>query len=109
MTAGQTRVLVLLMVLFGLDVTFNPTLKNNILHGNLSGFAPAYIGLGVGGVALVALAAPAPKVATYIVLAFILMVLIEHSAAWAGLLGQASASLQSLTGSAPASPAQPKK
>lgn len=107
MTDGQTRVLVLLLVLFGLDISFNPTLKNNILHGNLSGFTPAYIGLGVGGVALVALAAPAPKAATYIVLAFIVLALIEHSGAWASMLGNATASLQQLTGSQ--AQAAPKK
>ena len=111
MTDGQTRVLVLLIILFGLDITFNPTLRANLVKGastqDVHTFASAYLGLGLGGVALVALAAPAPKVATYIALAFILMVLIQHSGAWASLLSQASANLQALTGSA--AQAAPKK
>ena len=111
MTSGQTRVLVLLIVLLGLDVTFNPTLRANLIKGastqDVHTFASAYLGLGLGGVALVALAAPAPKVATYIAIAFILIVLLKHSDAWAGMLGKASANLQALTGSAAASPANP--
>lgn len=103
MTPGQTRVLALLAALLGLQIVLNPTFRANTsswLHGQLpSGTATAgYLGWGAAAVALVALAAPAPNLATWITVIFILMNLIEHPQGWSSALGAASSGLASITG-----------
>ena len=107
MSDGQTRVLVLLLTLFGIEALFNPTFRSNLVAGASGKLPPqtmlaGYLGWTIGGVALVALAAPAPRVATYIVLAFILMALLTHPDTYAAALGKATAAMQQLT-TAPAS------
>lgn len=113
MSDGQTRVLVLLLVLFGIEVTFNPTFRGNLAAGASGNLPPqtmlaGFLGWSVGGIALVALAAPAPKAATYIVLAFILMALLTHPQAYSAALGKATAAAQTLT-TAPAQASTTKK
>lgn len=102
MTPGQTRVLVLLGVLLGIQTLFNPTFRGNLAAGAEGKLPPqtmlaGYLGWGVGAVALVALAAPAPRAATYIVLAFILLALLTHPQGYAAALGKATAAMQQLT------------
>lgn len=107
MSDGQTRVLVLLLVLFGIETAFNPTFRGNLVAGASGKLPPqtmlaGYLGWSVGGVALVALAAPAPKAATWIVMIFIALALLTHPDGYAALLGRATAAMTQLT-SAPAS------
>lgn len=102
MSDGQTRVLVLLLALFGLEAWLNPTFRHNLVAGASGNLPPqtmlaGYLGWSVGGIALVALAGPAPRAATYIVLAFILMALLMHPDAYAAALGQVTAAAQQLT------------
>ena len=111
MSDGQTRVLVLLLALFGIEALFNPTFRSNLVAGASGKLPPqtmlaGYLGWTIGGVALVALAAPAPRVATYIVLAFILMALLTHPDTYAAALGKATAAMQQLT-SAPTGASEP--
>lgn len=106
MSDGQTRVLVLLLALFGIEALFNPTFRSNLVAGATGKLPPhtmlaGYLGWTIGGVALVALAAPAPRVATYIVLAFILMALLTHPDTYAAALGKATAAMQQLTAAPP--------
>ena len=110
MTTGQTRVLVLLGVLLGVQALFNPNIAR-ILTGHLNptqqqggalglpGVVIAgYVGTGAAAVALVALAAPAPNLATWIVVLFIVMALLEHPQGWSAALGAATAGVSQLTG-----------
>lgn len=102
MSDGQTRVLVLLLTLFGLQTALNPTFRANLLKGATGNLPPqtmlaGYLGWTVGAIALVALAAPAPKLATYITLAFILLVLLEHPQGYASALGKLSSTMAQLT------------
>ena len=103
MTTGQTRVLVLLGVLFGLETLLNPTFRGNLAKGATGQLASnvvaaGSIGWGVSGVALVALAAPAPRLATWIVVIFIALALLTHSQGWTGALSAASAAMTQLFG-----------
>ncbi|HEY7975735.1 MAG TPA: hypothetical protein VID72_10355 [Ktedonobacterales bacterium] len=113
MSDGQTRVLVLLLTLFGIETLFNPTFRGNLIAG-ASGKLPSqtmlagFLGWSVGGVALVALAAPAPKAATWIVVIFIALALLTHPQLYASALGKATAAMQQLT-TAPASASAQKK
>ena len=107
MSDGQTRVLVLLLTLFGIEAAFNPTFRGNLVAGASGKLPPqtmlaGYLGWSVGGVALVALAAPAPKAATWIVLIFIALALLTHPDTYSAALGKATAAMQQLT-TAPAS------
>ena len=102
MSDGQTRVLVLLLVLFGLETLFNPTFRGNLAAGATGNLPPqtmlaGFLGWSVGGIALVALAAPAPRAATYITLAFILMALLTHPQAYSAALGNLTAGMKTLT------------
>lgn len=110
MTTGQIRVLTLLLVLLGVQAIINPNVRS-VLSGHLtkeqsqsgalgipSVYLAGYIGVGAAAVALVALAAPAPRLATYIVLAFIALALIEHPDAWRQALSQATAGIGAITG-----------
>lgn len=107
MSGGQARVLTLLLVLLGLQLLLNPTFRSN-LQGELLGKVPAqttlagFLGWGVGGLALVALADPAPMASTWIVVLFIITTLLTRSQNWAGALDQATKAMQTLT-TAPAS------
>lgn len=113
MSDGQTRVLVLLLALLGIQIVFNPTFRGNLVAGAEGKLAPqtmlaGYLGWAVGGIALVALAAPAPKAATYIVVAFIVMALLLHPQAYASALGKTTAAIQQLT-TVPAAQTSTKK
>lgn len=103
MTPGQTRVLVLLGVLFGLETLLNPTFRGNLAKGATGQLAPQVfaagaLGWGVSGVALVALAAPAPRLATWVVVIFITLALLTHSQGWTGALSAANAAMAQLFG-----------
>lgn len=110
MTDGQTRVLALLGVLLGLQALINPNVRR-ILSGHLSPteqkggalglpgvYVAGYIGVGAAALALVALAGPAPKLATWIVVIFLALALLEHSDAWSAALSASLAGIQQLTG-----------
>lgn len=103
MTPGQTRVLGLLAALFALHLLINPTFRGNVLDsvtfkGTSHPVLLGYAGWGGAAVALVALAEPAPNAATWIVIAFILMALIQHPQAWTSALGSVTQGLGALTG-----------
>jgi len=84
MTPGQTRVLVLLLLLLGMEVFFNPSLGSqlkSVASGDLrtdQGVLMAFAGYTAGGLALLALAAVADGLATGIVVLLILLVLFSH-------------------------------
>jgi|SRR6185437_8554844 len=98
MTPGQTRVLVLLAVLLGLEMALSPNVRN-VVAGAFGGkqagnnippdqMAAAAFGYGVGGLAVFGLAAVAPRVATGIVLLLIALVLLSNGGPVSGFLGQ---------------------
>ena len=120
MTAGQSRVLVLLLVLLGLEAVVSQPVRT-FAHAaakgqiDLSGFAtPTSGGLGlpgpiaaafgysVGGLALIALAAVAPDVATTFVVLLIVLALVTHGSDFA-VAGQALVNaVQAVSPSTPA-------
>lgn len=113
MSDGQTRVLVLLLVLFGIETAFNPTFRGNLAAGAKGDLPPqtmlaGFLGWSVGGVALVALAAPAPKAATWIVVIFIALALLTHPQGYSAALGKATAAMQQLTRTPAPKPAAQK-
>ena len=104
MTSGQTRVLVLLACLFGLQALINPTFRGNLVKGASGNLPPqtlaaGFVGSGAAAVALVALAAPAPKLATWIVVLFIGMALLTHASSWTGALDTVTRNMNTLFGS----------
>lgn len=94
MSSGQWRVLILLAVLLGVDILVNPTARDTLtraksgdvsgmwsgLADSLAGGVPQMYGWGIGALALVALAAVAPDLATWIVVLFIAIVALSHAA-----------------------------
>lgn len=110
MTPGQTRVLVLLGVLLALQALINPSVRS-VLTGHLTSqqqsggavgipgiYIAGFIGVGASAIALVALASPAPKLATWIVVIFIGLALIEHPQQWTAALSSATQGIVALTG-----------
>ena len=110
MTPGQTRVLVLLGLLLGLEMALSPNVRDAVAglfggkqHGG--GVAPdamaaAAFGYGAGALALFALAAVADRVATGIVLLLILLVLLSNGGPISGFLGQINGGIEALNAGA---------
>lgn len=101
MTPGQTRVLVLLLVLLSLEIFLNPGTGQQIsdlVSGRQSGQIAsgafmAFAGYTAGAFALLALAAVADGIATGIVLLLILLVVLSHSSQVVGLIQGATGTL----------------
>lgn len=106
MNPGQTRVLVILLVIIGLEVAWSPAVKS-VLAGqgaSVDGQAlrAAAVGYGAGGLALLALASWAPQVATWIAALFLALMLFNHSSDVVHATTVATSALGTLAG--PASP-----
>jgi hypothetical protein len=107
MTTGQTRVLVLLLILLALEAVKQPAIKQqlvsivNAVNGNANAAATgttaassygAPFSLGqvaywvIGALAIVALAAPAPDMATLLVIVLIVLVVLSDVSTYAALL-----------------------
>ncbi len=104
MNGGQSRVLILLLILFGFESMKQPAVKAalanfiNVISGNLnakaSGQAVAPLNVnfkqiayyGVGGLALIALAGPAPDVATWLVVLLLMLVVLSDVNLYTNLL-----------------------
>lgn len=69
-------------------------MASSVTVAPMSAATATYIGYAVGGLALLALASPAPRLATGIVLVLILGVIFSHGAQAAGALNSATAALQ---------------
>lgn len=104
MTSGQARVLVLLLVLLGFEAIKQPAVKQvlidayNGVNGNLNAKAggsaaqPLTIDFkqmvywGVGALALIALAGPAPDIATWLVVLLLMLVVLSDVETFTNLL-----------------------
>ena len=110
MTAGQTRVLVLMLVIIGCEAFFSQPFRD-ALSGKTAPlttamFVPGPAGLppvaaamaayGIGGVAMVALAGVAPGLATGLAVVFLIGVLLGHAPEVAGLAQAATAGITTL-------------
>ena len=104
MNPGQTRVLVLLLIIMGLEIAWSEPLKAALAggQGNLTAheLRAAAVGYGAGGLALLALGAWAPNVATWIAVLFLVLMLFNHANDVAHATGVATNALGRLAGSA---------
>lgn len=101
MTDGQTRVLVLLLLLLGTEALLSPTTRGYLTDprtlSNLPGHVPLLIAWGVGGGALFGLATVAPTVATDIVVLLLVLIFIAHGTDIGNLIGLANTALANMT------------
>lgn len=98
MTAGQTRVFMLLLATLGLEAIFSPGVKGIFMGNvpNVPGAMGALVADAVAVLLLIALAAPAPQLATIVAVILLLLVLFAHSAELVGIVNGATAVNKSL-------------
>lgn len=101
MNSGQTRVLVLLGALLALEVAFSPKVKAIVKDPKQALSTPqdipALVAYGVGVLLLVALAGYAPNLATMIVVAMLVLVLLAHAGEFNGLVNGATNAVKALS------------
>lgn len=115
MNSGQSRVLVIMLLTLGIEALFSPQFTTALGQASKGHLPDAYASLKTGGMyaalaayalallAILALAAPAPQVATWIALLILVYALLSHDKQIVPFIANVQLSLGNISGRGPSS------